>query len=113
MPDARPFTLVLLFAVAIAAAAGPAFGQQPLPALKLHPSERPGPDQPLLSRRAPVIGDRLFDEERAAVPAWTLPFDALGAFRTLGIGAKNDGRRGLSFSIKRSRGLKGTARLRF
>ena len=52
-----------------------------------------------------MIGDRLFDEDRAAVPAWTLPFDALGAFRTLGIGKKNDGRRGLSFSIKRSRGL--------
>ena len=118
MADARPLTLVLLTAVAIAAAAGPASAQQPMPGLKLHASDPATLDQPILARRAPVIGDRKFDEDHTAGPAWTLPFDALpfdalGAFRTLGIGAKDHGGRGLSFSIKRSRGFKGTARLRF
>ena len=110
MADARPFTLVLLTLAGIAGAGETAFAQPLMPGLKLHPSDLARLDPPAPARRAPVIRDRLFQDEPAAVPAWTLPFGALGL---LGSDAADRGRRGFSFRIKRSRGLKGTARLRF
>jgi hypothetical protein len=113
MADASPFALVRLTALLIVAMSGPALAQPLAPGLRLSGDDPPKIDRPALNRRDPVIGNLLLLDEHAAGPAWTLPFDAfemLGAFSP----AVNDrDRRGLSFTIRRSHGIKGIARLRF
>lgn len=113
MADASPFALVRLFALLILAMSGPALAQPLARGLRLSSDDPAKIDQPALNRRDPVIGNLLALDEHAAGPTWVLPFDAfemLGAFSST---VNDRDRRGLSFRIRRSHGIKGIARLRF
>lgn len=103
MADALPLTPLLLIVLLTVAAAAPAIAQPLTPRLKLHPMDMGIPDEPANARRAPVFGNRLFLDDRPAVPTWTLPF---------GLRAADRGNRGFTFSIRPNR-VKATARIRF
>lgn len=97
-----PLLIVLLMAVAAApAAAAPRMSN-----LKLQTVEAGNFDRPAQNRHDPVLGPvlglRFFEEE--TMPTWTLPFGPRAGERD---------RRGLSFSVRPSDGLKATAKIRF
>ena len=113
MADASPIALVRLTALLIVAISGPAVAQPLAPGPRLSADYPPKIDRPALNRRDPVIGNLHALDEHAAGPAWTLPFDAFEMLGPLRPRVNDRDRRGLSFTIRRSHGIKGTARLRF
>jgi hypothetical protein len=97
-----PLLIVLLMAVAAApAAAAPRMSDW-----KLQMVEASNFDRPARTRHDPVLGPvlglRLFEEE--TIPTWTQPFGPRAGERD---------RRGLTFSVRPSNGLKATAKIRF
>ena len=96
----------LLFVLLIGIAAAPAGAEPKMPSWTLQTTEAGNFDRPARSRHnpvpGPVLGGRFSQDE--IMPAWTLPF---------GPHAGERNRRGLSFSVSPSHGLKGMARIRF
>jgi hypothetical protein len=97
-----PLLLVLLITVA----AAPAAAEPKMSNWKLQATQAGNFDRPARTRHdpvlGPVLGGRLFQEE--TMPALTLPFAPRAGERD---------RRGLSFSVHPSHGLKAVARIRF
>ncbi|HUE79734.1 MAG TPA: hypothetical protein VMN38_08895 [Sphingomicrobium sp.] len=90
----------------IAVAAAPAATQPRLSGLGLQTVEAGNLDNPVWARHDPVFGpepSRRFVEEQA-MPDWTVLF---------GVPAHDRDRRGLSFSMRPSHGLKARAKFRF
>lgn len=96
----------LLFVLLIAVAAAPAAAQPKMSNWELQTTEAGNFHRPARTRHdpvlGPVLGGRFFQEE--TMPAWTLPFGPRAGERD---------RRGLSFSVRPSHGLKAKATIRF
>jgi hypothetical protein len=96
----------LLIVLLITVAAGPAAAEPRSGGLKLQSVETGNFDRPARSRHDPVLGPmlsrRFLLEE--ATPTWTLPF---------GPSASERDRRGVTFSVRPSHGLKAMAKIRF
>ena len=95
-----------LFVLLIAVAAVPAATQPRTPGLKLQTVEAGNLDHPVWARHDPVFGpepNRRFVQQEA-MPDWTLLF---------GHRANDRDRRGMSFSVRPSHGLKAKAKFRF
>lgn len=96
----------LLFVLLITVAAAPAATEPKISNWKLQTTAAGNFDWPARARRdpvlGPVLGGRFFQEE--TMPALTLPFAPHAGDRN---------RRGLSFSVHPSHGLKAMARIRF
>lgn len=100
----------VLFVLLMAVAATPAAAQPRMPGWKLQTVEAGNLDNPARTRHDPVFGpvfgpvlDRRFVED-GAMPDWTLLF---------GHRANDRDRRGMSFSVRPSHGLKARAKFRF
>ena len=102
MADALRLAPCLLILLLIAVAAAPAAAEPHMPRLKFEPVAAGNFDRPAWARHDPVLGRRLLQDEIS--PTWTLPFGPRASERE---------RRGLSFSVRPSHGLKAMAKIRF
>ena len=88
----------------IAVAADPATAQSTIATLKMQSAEAVRSDEQSRTRHDPLVGFRLFQDDRESLPMWSFPLGARGDQRD---------KRGMSFSVRPGRGVKATARLRF
>ena len=88
----------------IAVSATPAAAEPVRPSLKLHSMDSVRFHEPPTAQYDSALRHRLFQEDEATLPAWTLPFGLQSDER--------DGRR-VTFSVRPGRGLKAKARIRF
>ena len=98
--------LLLLIGLLIGVAAAPAAAAPRMSNWKLQTVEAGNFDGPQRTRHDPVLGPVLglrFSQEET-MQTWTLPFGPRAGERD---------RRGLSFSVRPSHGLKATAKIRF
>ena len=100
MADAMRLAPLLLIAIAVE----PAAAQSTIARMKLQSADAVRFDEPSRSRPDPLVGFRLFQDDRETLPSWALPFGSRAGERD---------RRGLSFSVRPGRGVKATAKLRF
>jgi len=95
----------VLFVLLITVAAAPAAAEPKMSNWKLQTTEDGNFDRPARTGHdpvlSPVLGGRFFEE---TTPAWNLPFGPTAGERD---------RRGLSFSVHPSHGLKAMAKIRF
>jgi hypothetical protein len=106
MADALPLTPLPLIVLLIAVAAAPATAEPRMSDWKLQAVEAGSFDRPARTRHDPVLGPvlglRFFEEE--IILTWTPPFGPRAGERD---------RRGLTFIVRPTDGLKATAKIRF